>query len=295
MRGLESRLGLSLAELARRTWRQIDEDDVLTYAGSLAFHGVLALFPLLILVVALLTFLDLTPLMDRILEWAARVLPREGLEQITRVLQEVSRSRDLDLLSLGAVGAIWAASGGVRSAMSALNQAYDVAEPRARWKRYALSLVYTLALAVLAVLAVGILLVGERIVEWVAHRVGGGDTLVWVWGWTRVPLATALLVLVTALVYSALPNGVRFRWLTPGAVLAVVLWIALSLAFRAYIESFGRYNVLYGSLGAVIVLLMYLWLSAIVLLVGGEVNAVIDQARADAGPRDRRDVGWDGG
>lgn len=279
---VRSWLVLPPGELVKRTWRHAEDDDVLTYAGSLAFHGVLALFPLLVFLFAVLSFFDLSQLMEPILSLSRQLLPSEGMAQITAVLDDVQRGRKTELLSVGALGAIWAASGGIRSAMSALNHAYDVPKPRTTWKRYLLSLAYTLALALLAIVAASVLLIGDHAASWLSAGLGSDRAVPLAWTVLRLPLAAGLMMVATAVAYSALPNLPGFRWITPGAVLAVALWLALSFAFRLYIENFGRYNVLYGSLGAVIVLLLYLWLSAIALLVGGEVNAVIDLARTRA-------------
>lgn len=268
--------GVPLRHVARRTYRQFQEDDLLTYAGSLAFHGILALFPLLVFLLGVVLYLDLPQIMERFLEWANAVMPGESVRRIGEVLSE-ARQNNGGLLSLGALGAVWAASGGVRSAMNVLNRAYDVAESRTAWKRYLLSLAYTLALVLLILLATGLMLVGPRVAERVAAHVGMGDVVIRLWTWLRYPVAIALLMVTTAVAYSVLPNVPRFRWLTPGAVLAVLLWLALSLAFQLYLDNFGRYNVLYGSLGAIIVLLLYLWMSSIALLLGGEVNAVIER------------------
>src|SRR5690606_27655292 len=126
------------------------------------------------------------------------------------------------------------------------------------------------------------MLVGQNAAAWLASQLGTDRVVVTVWTWARYPLAIGLLMVSTAIAYSVLPNVRRFRWLTPGSVLAVLLWIALSLLFQLYLDHFGRYDVLYGSVGAIIVLLLYLWFSSIVLLLGGEVNAVIERARRDA-------------
>jgi membrane protein len=267
--------GMPVRAVARGMWRQFNDDDVLTYAAALAFHGMLALFPLLLLLLAVVTFFDLPQLLERFLAWTGTMLPGESMDQIITVLEEVQEGRNAGLVSAGLLGAIWAASGGVRAAMKALNRAYDVQEPRAFWKRYPLSVAYTIALAFMILAATGLMLIGPAAVEWLAEPLGLDRTAVLVWAWLRYPVAIVLLVITTAIAYSVLPNIGRFRWITPGAVLTVMLWILLSLGFRLYIDNFGRYNVVYGSLGAVIVLLLYLWLSSIILLLGGELNGVI--------------------
>ena len=128
---------------------------------------------------------------------------------------------------------------------------------------------------------------GKPVAVWIADQVGLAAWVEWAWRWLRYPAVVLLLMLTTGIAYSLLPNVAGFRWISPGAVLAVVFWIGLSIGFRAYIANFGRYNVLYGSVGAVIVLLLYFWMSSIVLLVGGEVNAVLHRESIRGGPPPR--------
>ena len=259
----------------RTAYREFNEDQVLTYAAALAYHSLLALFPFLLFLLALVSFLNVPALFEQLLVWGRAVLPPQGLQEITATIAQFQSRRNTELLSLGMVGAVWAASGGVRAAIDALNTAYDVEERRPLWKRYLLSLVFTLGLGLLILLSTGLLLVGPRAAQWLAGMIGLPDVVPAVWRWARYPFAIGILVVVTAVVYSTFPNVRGFRLLTPGAVFTVLLWILFSIGFQLYLEHFGRYNVLYGSIGAVIVLLLYLWLSAIVLLAGGELNAIL--------------------
>lgn len=264
-----------------RLYHKFSEDDLLTYAGSLAFHTLLALFPFMLFVLALVTFLDIPVVFDRAMLWARAVLPPAGVREIVSVAESFRDSRNAELLSLGMIGAIWAASGGVRSAINALNNAYDIEERRPLWRRYLLSIAFTVGAGVMLLIAIGLLLLGAQLGAWAAGQLGLGAVFLFIWNFTRYLIAAALLVVVSAVVYSVLPNVQRFRLLTPGSVVAVLVWIGLSLLFRLYVTHFGRYNVLYGSIGAVIVLLLYFWLSAIVLLLGGEINAVLHRMKEE--------------
>lgn len=266
----------------KRLYQEFSEDDLLTYAGSLAFHTLLALFPFMLFVLALVTFLDIPVVFDRAVLWARTVLPPAGVREIVSVAESFRDSKNTELLSLGIIGAIWAASGGVRSAINALNNTYDIEERRPLWRRYLLSIAFTLGAGIMLLVAIGLLLLGAQVGTWAAERLGLGDVYVVVWNVIRYLIAAALLVVVSAVVYSVLPNVRGFRLLTPGSVVAVLVWIGLSLLFRLYVTNFGRYNVLYGSIGAVIVLLLYLWLSAIVLLLGGEINAVLQRMKEES-------------
>jgi membrane protein len=224
------------------------------------------------------TFFGQPRLLDTVLGWARTFVPPQSMQQITSVLHESFAGGSPGLISLGAAGAVWAASGGIRSAMNALNRAYDVTDARVWWRRYLVSQAYTVGLGVLIKLAAAVVLVIPRMGAWALEQGGLGTASLSWWRWLRYPLAITLLTLATGMAYSLLPNVRGIRWISPGAGLAVVMWIGLSLGFRLYISNFGRYNVLYGSLGAVIVLLLYLWLCSVVLLLGGEFNAAVQSS-----------------
>jgi membrane protein len=181
---------------------------------------------------------------------------------------------------LGAVLALWSASSAVRMAMHALNVAYDV-EDRAVWKKFSLSILYTVLLAVLLIAAAVLMLVGPQLATWIAKQVGLGTVFATVWTWARIPVALVLLVLVAALVYYLFPNTNQpFRVVTPGAVLAVIVWVLASLGFSWYVANFASYNATYGSLGAVVGLMMWMWLTTVVILIGAELNSEIEHQTA---------------
>jgi len=178
--------------------------------------------------------------------------------------------------------ALWSASSAVVETMNALNVAYDVKERRPGWKRTLVAILYTLGLAVLFGLTAGLMLTGPTVLEWIGQYVGFGSVFITIWTWLRWPLAAFLLMIVAAVVYYAGPNLKQpFRLISPGAVLAVSVWILASVAFGFYVQTFADYNKTYGSMGAVIILLLYLFLSAAVMLFGAEVNAVILRERGE--------------
>ncbi len=179
--------------------------------------------------------------------------------------------------------------------MHALNVAYDVEEERPAWKKFALSIFYTLLLVVLVIVAVGFMLIGPQVATWLAQQVGLGSVFVTLWSWLRIPVAVALLMAILALVYYLFPNTDQpFRFITPGAVLAVLLWLGASLGFSFYIRNFASYSATYGSIGAIIVLLLYLFISAAVLLFGAEVNAEVYRWVAEGEGRDSSEVAQSG-
>lgn len=277
--------GLPLGQVAKHTWREFNGDDMWTFAAALAYHTLFALFPFLLFLVAAFSFLDAPGLFDWLLAEAERFLPGEAQSAVVEVVVEVRGQREGGLLSLGILGAVWIASGGVRSTMHALNVAYEVAEGRRWWKRYLVSVAYTLALAVLVMLSTALMVLGPRATAWVVDRLGAGDGVLDALGALRVPLALVLAWGAVTLVYYAAPNvRQRLVLVLPGSVLAVLLWTAVSFGFRMYVAHFGRFGVTYGSIGAVVMLLTYLYLSSLVLLLGAEVNAVI-QHHAPGTPR----------
>lgn len=267
--------GLPLRELARRTFVQYRDDDMLSYAAAMAYHFLFSLFPFLLFLIALLGVLNLQPLFDEMLAWSRRTLPPEALGQVEQVLADVRRPRG-DILSLGILGSIWVASVGMRSVMNALNRAYDLQETRPILRRYLLSIAYTLIFALLVVLASSLMVFGPLLAARVAGWVGLDAAVATLWIWLRIPVALLLAMLAVALVYHFAPCvDHHFRFATPGSVVAVLLWALVSVGFQLYISNFGRYSVTYGSVSSVIILLLYLFLSAAMLLLGGEINAVL--------------------
>ena len=274
--------GLSPREVVKRAVRDFLRDDMLTYAAAQAFHTMLALLPFLVFLLALLGFLQIPGVFTVMIEELERLRPDESLNEVVTVLAEVREGRG-GLLTLGILGAIWAASTAIRAGMNALNRAYDITERRPVWKRYVLSLVYTLLVPVLLIISVGVLLTGPLVASWLGEDRRFGPAIAVVWTFLRVPVAMLLLLVAASAVFLFAPaRKQRVRSVLPGAVVAVVLWVGTSLLFQLYIQNFGRYGMLYGSLSAVVVLLLYLFLSAAVLLFGAELNAVIAHEAASS-------------
>jgi membrane protein len=255
------------------------EDDMVTYASALAFQVLTAIFPFFIFLIALLGFLQLPEFFDYLREQSAILLPGEANAQFNQVIDELEQPQG-GLLSFSIIIAIWIASGGVRGLMHALNIAYDVKEGRAVWKRLLLSLVYTVALAAILIIALGLMILGPQLMSWIARLVGLEQLFVVIWTWARWPVIALLLMIVVALIYTALPNVRQpFHLISPGSVLAVLIWIAASLGFGYYVGNFANYSAIYGSLGAVVIMLFYFFISSSVLLLGAELNAVLMRRR----------------
>lgn len=268
--------GVSPRDVTTEAVRGFVDDDMTTYAAALAFRALLALFPFAIFLLTLLGALGLTGFFDWLVEQAQTALPQNAAGLMEEIIGEIRDGGRGGLLSLGFVAALWPAAAAVRSLMRALNAAFDVAESRAAWKRFLLSIVATIGLAVVLIAATALMLVGRQAMEWLSGYFGFGGLIVDLWSLLRWPLATILLLLLVAVVYAITPNiDQPFRFATVGSVIAVIAWIIASLGFSFYVANFGSYGNTYGSLGGVIVLLLYFFLSAGALLLGAEVNAAI--------------------
>ncbi|CDF83079.1 YihY/virulence factor BrkB family protein [Pseudomonas sp. QL9] len=273
MRGLK----LGPWKLLKLTVEGFVEDEMPTYAAALAYQGLFSLFPFLLFLIALLGFLHLPEFFDWLRGQAAYVLPAQALDQVNPVIDQLQQ-RQGGLLSIGIIIALWSSSAAVRSLMHALNAAYDVPETRPVWKRFPLSVFYTLGLVVMLMLVTALMILGPQVMGWIAEKVGLQDFVVLLWSLLRWPLMILLMMMAVAVIYNVAPCVKhRFRFITPGSVLAVVAWVAASLAFGFYVKHFGNYNAMYGSVGAIIVLLLYFYISAAVLLLGAELNAAIEQ------------------
>lgn len=270
-----------LFTILKRTAKGFSDHDLSTYAAALAYRALFSIFPFVLFLMALLGFLNLPAFFDWLREQAALVLPPVAMQQVDPVIDQLQQSQG-GLMSVGIVLALWTASIGVRALMNAMNKVYEVQESRPTWKLFLLSVCYTIGLAVMMLLAAGFMTLGPQIMAWVASQVGLEQVLVAIWAWIRWPLAIFLLMLAVALIYYATPDvQQKFRFITPGSVIAVMVWLGASIGFGIYVQNFADYNATYGSIGAIIVLLLYFYISAAVLLLGAQLNASIEHASVE--------------
>jgi membrane protein len=267
---------LPLGKVMVHTVNEFINDEMSTYASALAYQMLFSLFPFLLFLIALIGFLHLPDFFSWLRLQSELVLPPQALEQVNPVIDQLQQSKG-GLLSFGIVIALWTASAGVRLMMSAMNAAYDVVEGRPIWKRFPLSVFYTVGIAVMLLAAAGLMVTGPQVMDWLAGQIGMEDFIVTLWAVLRWPLIIILLMMAVALIYYVMPDvEQKFRFITPGSVLAVLAWIIASLGFGYYVKTFADYNAMYGSIGAIIVLLLYFYISAAALLLGAEMNAVIE-------------------
>jgi membrane protein len=269
--------GLTFKELAMRTWREANEDGILGHSAELSYYFLLALFPMLIFLTSLVGFLP--GLREAIFAALAKFVPGDAMKLVSETLSDVTRHRSSGLISFGVIGALWAASGGVSAVMGTLNAAYDAREERSIWKVRLIAIVLTIMLALLVVVGTTLVMFGDRFAAWLAPQLGLGTPFTVVWGVIHYLVGFALLFLGLELIYYFGPNVEQdWKWVTPGAVFAVASMVVASLLFSLYLRFAPDYSATYGSLGAVIVLMLWLFLMGAVILIGGEINAEIARA-----------------
>jgi membrane protein len=266
----------------KRTWSEFKDDDLPDWAAALTYYAVLSLFPGLLVLVSLLGLVGASatqPLIDNI----GAVAPGQAKDIATTALQGLQDSRSSGgvLAIVGLAGALWSASNYVGAFIRASNAIYEVDEGRPFWKVRPLQLGVTIVMVLaLALCALAVVLTGP-LAEAVGDVVGLGSTAVAVWNIAKWPAIAIVFMAMLAFLYYAAPNvrHPRFRWVSPGAIVAVGIWLAASAAFAFYVANFGSYNKIYGTLGGVIVFLTWLWISNIAVLLGAELNAEVERGR----------------
>jgi membrane protein len=272
--------GLSWSALGKRVWAEMKGDDVFGGAAKLAYYFLLALFPLLIFLTSTIGLIigSGTGMRHTLFNYLAKVMPSSAFQLIDATMVEVSNASGAGKLSFGFLAALWAASNGMGAITQALNTAYNVEERRAWWKQRAVAIVLTGTLSVLIIAALAIVLGGGKVVDHFATIYGLGVVLTTSWKILQWPIAFAFMLLAFALVYYFAPDlrDQKWKWITPGSVIGVLLWLLASFAFKGYLYFFDSYSKTYGSLGAVIVLMLWLYVTGLAVLIGGEVNSEIE-------------------
>ena len=267
-----------------RTVKEFQDDNLTDWAAALTYYAVLSLFPGLIVFVALLGVLGQFPdTFNALLEIARQVAPSSAVDAIAGPIESVIKDKQAAgaLLGVGLLSAIWAASGYIGAFMRATNVIYEVKEGRPFWKLRPLQILVTIVMVLLiAAVAIGIVITGP-LAEAVGNVIGLGDLAVTVWDYAKWPVMLIVVMGMFAALYWVAPNVKQphFRWVSPGGILAVLLWILASLAFGLYVANFGSYNKTYGSLGGAITFLVWLWVTNIALLLGAEFDAELERAR----------------
>jgi membrane protein len=271
--------GIPWKDFLRDVQREFIKDKVDTVAGGLTFFGVLAIFPFLLFVVSLCgLILDPTTAATLINE-LYRVAPRAVADILSERISALAEGQSPALLTIGGLGTIWAAAGGIDALREALNTAYGVEDTRPYWKRRGLAILITIGGAVFAVAASAIAVATPALAAFFPSPL---DTIIL---WARLPVSGLIVMGVLAVLYYVLPDVEQeFKFITPGSIVAVLIWVIASLGFSFYVGRFGTYEVVYGALGGVAILLLWMWISSMAVLLGAEINAIIEH-RSPEGKR----------
>lgn len=267
----------------RKTLREFSEDQCTDLAAALTYYAVLALFPALIALTSLLGLVgQARTSIDTVLDILDDLTEPSTMEVIRPVVEGIAESEAAGFtLVAGLLGALFTASGYVGAFGRAMNRIYEVAEGRPIWKLRPMMMVVTLVTVLLVALALVMLVVSGPVAEAIGNAVGLGSTAVFVWNVAKWPVLLGVVMLVVAILYWTTPNvqQPRFRWISAGAFLAIVVWVIASLGFGFYVANFGSYNATYGSLAGVVVFLLWLWITNIALLFGAELDAELERGR----------------
>ncbi|MEV4741995.1 YihY/virulence factor BrkB family protein [Streptomyces sp. NPDC049555] len=270
----------------RRTLEEFKDDELADRAAALTYYGVLALFPALLVLVSLLGVAGKSTT-DTVLDNLQRLAPGAARQVITNAVRQLQGGAGIGsvMAVVGLLGAVWSASGYIAAFIRSSNAVYDLPEGRPVWKLTPLRLALTVVMMVMACASALIVVFTGGLARQAGKAVGLGDTAVTVWSIAKWPVLVLLVTVMIAVLYWAAPNvrGRGFRWVTPGSFLALAIWLIASAGFALYVANFGSYNKTYGSLAAVIVFLVWLWITNLAILLGLEFDAELARERAVAG------------
>jgi membrane protein len=269
-----------------------DHNDTFGRAAELAYFFFLAVFPAAVFVLTLVGIVGTTKfdLRSALFNYAAQALPPSAWQMVQKTIDETLKSAKGWTLVVGLLGALWSASSGTSSLMTVLNFSYNIKESRPWWKtRFVIAILLTIALSALMLVALAIVLFGGWAAQFASTH-GLGQAAVIAWKFLQVPFALFFVVIGFAALYYWGPDveQKRWYWITPGSLVGVLLWVVASAGFRIYLHFFNTYSATYGSLGAVIILLLWFYITSLALLVGAEINASIEHAAAEHGRADAK-------
>ena len=255
-----------------------DSSEILARAAQLAYYLMFALFPTLIFIAILLSIEPMPDIFETLLDYLQRVLPPQTFAILKSTIEHSAGNHPKGLVSLSIIVVIWAASSGMEAMISALNAAYEVKSSRGILKERLMAILLTFALGILTAITLTIAFFGESIGNFLSIHYGFGRTFERIWTVLRWPLASLFLLMMLDLLYFFGPNiRQKWRWITPGAVVAVGLWFLISITIRFWVSTISDYSAIYGALGAVMVLMMWLYFTSLAILLGGVINATLNK------------------
>ncbi len=273
---------MSLKKFSARLWTRISDHDIFGRAAQLSYYFLLALFPLLLFLMTLLGYFAQagSDLRTKLLTYLATVMPSAAVTLVRTTLDEISQSAGGGKLSLGLMAALWAASNGMGAISETLNVAYGVKEKRSWWRVRLVAIFLTITLSILIVVALAIVLYGGRIGDAIAGHFGFSNAFTIAWKLLQFPIALVFILLTFNLIYYFAPDDRHRRrfWWSKGSAVAVVLWLLVSFCFRLYLHFFNSYSVTYGSLGALIILMLWFYFTGLAILIGGEINSELESS-----------------
>ena len=265
--------------IVRRTARQIYRGQCFGWAAALAYYSFLALFPALLFVVSVASFLPIQRLVDQVVEMVSRIAPGDVVAIARDQLLQITDQPHGRLLALSLGGTIWSTSSGMAALIGTLNQAQHISDGRSWWRIRATAIALTGALTLFMALSFTLAMAGPTAAQHVANWLNLGAAFTVSWQIIRWPTAFAVAVIAIGSVYHFAPDATReFVWITPGSVAAAALWLMVSLAFKWYVFHFGNYQKTYGAIGGVMVALLWFYFSGLAILLGAQLNATIDRA-----------------
>ena len=272
-------MALSWTDLIKRTYKEAMEHDAQGLASQLAYYFFLALFPALLCVLAIASFFPLQNFTDEVVRTLGPFAPQPMIDVIRQEMVKIGESQNGGLLTIGLLGSLWSSSAAMVAIVSAMNRAYDIDEGRPWWKVRLTAIVLTVALSVLIVLAFALIVAGPEMADAVGKHLPYGYVIAWIWKVVQWPLAFGMAAFGIGLIYYFAPDADQeWVWITPGSLLATALWLLASLGFRYYAVNFGNYEATYGALGGVILLMLWFWITGLVIVIGAEMNAEIEHA-----------------
>ncbi|PYS80789.1 MAG: hypothetical protein DMF67_19165 [Acidobacteria bacterium] len=287
--------GLSWKELGKRVYRETTEDAILGYAAQLSYYFLLALFPALLFLTSLLGYFvgEDSQLRAGLFRYLGAVLPGDASQLIAKTVNDVTQGSGGGKLSFGILATLWAASNGMTAISDSLNAAYDLKETRPWWKVRLVAIGLTLALSFLIVSSLVLVLYGHDLADTVALKFGLSAAFALAWKIVQWPIVLVFVLLGFAMIYYFAPDArdQDWKWITPGSFVGVVLWLLVSFAFKTYLYYFNSYNKTYGTLGGVIILMLWFYFTGAAILVGGEINSEIENEMARQGAPDAKEKG----